>query len=130
MKDRIWKIIFSGLLILLVSPLLFAHHGTAASYDSSKTVTLTGTVTKFVWSNPHAYILFDVEDEKGDVVHWAAEGSSPGNWARLGWTKNTLKFGDEVTVSVHPSTAGTPVGVVTKVVTPDGKTLTRGNVND
>ena len=72
MKDRIWKIIFSGLLILLVSPLLFAHHGTAASYDSSKTVTLTGIVTKFVWSNPHAYILFDVEDEKGDVVHWAA----------------------------------------------------------
>ena len=130
MKNRMGNLIFSGLLMLSVSPLLLAHHGTAASYDSSKTVTLTGTVTKFVWSNPHAYILFDVEGEKGEVVHWAAEGSSPGNWARLGWTKNTLKFGDKVTISVHPSAAGTPVGVVTKVVTADGKTLTRGNVND
>ncbi len=116
--------------VLVLATSSLAHHGTGASYDSSKSVTLTGTVTKFVWSNPHAYILFDVEDEKGEVVHWAAEGSSPANWARQGWTKNTLKYGDKVTITVHPSTAGTSVGVVTKVVTPDGKTLNRGNVND
>ena len=105
--------------VLVLSTSSFAHHGTGASCDSSKSVTLTGTVTKFVWSNPHAYILFDVEDEKGEAVHWAAEGSSPANWARQCWTKNTLKYGDKVTITVHPSTAGTSVGVVTKVVTPD-----------
>jgi hypothetical protein len=115
---------------LLMPGAVFAHHGTAVSYDESKTITLTGVVTKFVWSNPHAHILFDVTDESGTVVHWAAEGSSPANWAKLGWNRATLKDGDKITITMHPSKAGTPVGVVTKVVTPDGKTLTRGNVTD
>ena len=106
-----------------------AHHGTS-NYDQGKTVTLSGVVTGFVWSNPHAHILFDIKDEKGETVHWAAEGSSPSNWARSGWTKSTLKAGDQITISMHPSKAGTNVGVVTKVVTADGKVLTRGNTTD
>ena len=115
---------------LLISAPLFAHHGTAISYDQDKEITLKGTVTQFVWSNPHAHILFDIKDEKGETVHWAAEGSSPSNWARSGWTKSTLKAGDQITISMHPSKAGTNVGVVTKVVTADGKVLTRGNTTD
>jgi len=115
---------------LLISVPLFAHHGTAISYDQDKEITLKGTVTQFVWSNPHAHILFDIKDEKGETVHWAAEGSSPSNWARSGWTKSTLKAGDQITISMHPSKAGTNVGVVTKVITADGKVLTRGNTTD
>ena len=115
---------------LLISAPLFAHHGTAISYDQDKEITLKGTVTQFVWSNPHAHILFDIKDEKGETVHWAAEGSSPSNWARSGWTRSTLKAGDQITISMHPSKAGTNVGVVTKVITADGKVLTRGNTTD
>jgi hypothetical protein len=115
---------------LLISAPLFAHHGTAISYDQDKEITLKGTVTQFVWSNPHAHILFDIKDEKGETVHWAAEGSSPSNWARSGWTRSTLKAGDQITISMHPSKAGTNVGVVTKVITADGKVLSRGNTTD
>jgi hypothetical protein len=106
------------LLFMLTVP-LFAHHGTGVSYDESKTLVLKGTVTDFFWSNPHAHILFDVKDQNGTVTNWAAEGSSPANWARQGWTKNTLKKGDVITITLHPSKAGTPVGVVVKVVLPD-----------
>ena len=115
---------------LLISAPLFAHHGTAISYDQDKEITLKGTVTQFVWSNPHAHILFDIKDENGATVHWAAEGSSPSNWARSGWSRSTLKAGDQITISMHPSKAGTNVGVVTKVITADGKVLVRGNTTD
>ena len=126
------RIAFSALVagLLMVCSPLFAHHGTSISYDESKEVTLTGTVTQFVWSNPHAHILFDVKDGSGNVVHWAAEGSSPTNWQRQGWTKSTVKAGDQITITVHPSKAGTNVGVVTKVVLPNGKVMARGNTTD
>ena len=114
----------------LINTPLFAHHGTAISYDQDKEITLKGTVTQFVWSNPHAHILFDIKDETGTTVHWAAEGSSPSNWARSGWSRSTLKAGDQITISMHPSKAGTNVGVVTKVITADGKVLSRGNTTD
>lgn len=91
---------------------LFAHHGTGASYDQSKSVTLTGVVTEFVYSNPHAQLYFDVKDSSGKVVHWGGELQSPGNLRRDGWNKTTFKAGDQVTLSVNPSRAGTPVGVV------------------
>jgi hypothetical protein len=116
--------------VVMIPITFFAHHGTSISYDMTKTVTLKGIVTEFVWKNPHSYILFDVKDEKGNVLKWAAEGSSPGNWSRIGWTKTTLKPGDPITITVNPSKAGTNVGVITKVVLPDGRVMTRGNVTD
>jgi hypothetical protein len=103
--------------------LLFAHHGTNISYDHARPVTLTGTVTEFVWQNPHTQIYFDVKDAKGAVVHWAGEMNSPGVLSRQeGWTKRTLKAGDEITITVFPAKAGTPVGVVNKLVL-NGKTI-------
>ena len=118
---------FAPVICILVWSSGFAHHGTSASYDASKTITVVGTVTEFVWSNPHAHILFDVKDETGSIVHWAAEGSSPTNWAKQGWRKDSLKAGDQITITMHPSKAGTPVGVVMKVVVSSGKELGRGN---
>ncbi len=108
-----------------VSVPLFAHHGTGASYDQSKTVTLTGVVTEFVYSNPHAQLYIDVKDNSGKVVHWGGELNSPGNLRRDGWSKTTFKPGDQVTLSVNPSKAGTPIGVVdrSKPVIVNGKEL-------
>ena len=119
------KSLFLAVAFLLVAMSAFAHHGTGASYDQNKLVTLTGTVTEFVFSNPHAQLFFDVKDNSGAVVHWGAELQSPGNLRRAGWSKTTFKPGDQVTLSVNPSKAGTPVGVLdrAKPIVVNGKPL-------
>lgn len=114
-----------GIAILAAAP-LFAHHGTNASYDMDKTITVTGTVTEFVWSNPHCQLYLDVKDADGKVVSWGAETNSPGNLKAAGWTRDIVKPGDKVTVVLHPSKAGTPVGVIQTLTLPDGKVLSRG----
>jgi hypothetical protein len=106
-----------GLLIALsialfaMSAQVLAHHGTG-TYDSTKSVTLSGVVTEFAFTNPHAAMFVDVKDENGKVVNWAIEMNSPGVLARAGWTKRMFKFGDQITISVRPSKAGTPVGLL------------------
>ena len=92
---------------------VFAHHGTG-TYDSTKSVTLSGTVTEFAFTNPHAALYFDVKDESGKVTNWAIEMNSPGVLARAGWTKKMFKFGDQITITVRPSKAGTPVGLINR----------------
>ena len=98
-------------LIVVASPIL-AHHGTNISYDHSKPATLNGTVTEFVWSNPHCQLYFDVKDASGKVTGWAGELNSPSVLGRQGWTKRQFKVGDQITITVFPSKAGTAVGVV------------------
>lgn len=112
--------------LVMVCGSMSAHHGTGASYDMEKTITLTGTVTEFVWSNPHTQIYFDVKDEKGNVVQWGAESNSPAQSREHGFTKDTIKPGDHVTITLCPSKAGTPRGVLTKLVLSDGRTLSTG----
>ena len=113
---------------LMVCGTLFAHHGTGISYDETKEVTLTGTVTGFRWNNPHAQLYFDVKDESGKVVPWAAELNSPGVLSREGWTRNKFKAGDVLTITVNPSKAGTPVGntVRSKPILVGGKEVVAG----
>ncbi len=106
-----------SLVILAVCIPLFAHHGTAASYNHTTQVTLKGTVTQFIWANPHAQLHFDVKDEKGNVVNWGGECQSPGVLARQGYKKNMFKPGDEVILTVYPSKVGSPVG---EVIMPKG----------
>lgn len=123
MKKHTWILLSTILAGLLVIVPMLAHHGTNISYDHSKTVTVTGAVTEFVWQNPHAQVYFDVKDEKGTIVHWAGEMNSPGVLSRQeGWTRKTLKPGDQVTVTMFPSKAGTPVGVVNKILA-NGKVI-------
>ena len=93
---------------------LLAHHGTSNYAATAQAITLTGTVTELVWANPHVYLLFDVKGENGAIVHWAGEMNSPGVLKNAGWTKNTLKPGDQVTVSVRPNKFGTPVGLLSR----------------
>lgn len=91
-----------------------AHHGTSNYETTAQTITLSGTVAEFVWANPHVYLLFDVKDEKGALVRWAGEMNSPGVLKAAGWTKNTLKAGDTVTVTLRPNKFGTPVGLLSR----------------
>ena len=114
--------------LLVACGTMWAHHGTNISYDSSKEITLTGTVTDFRWANPHVQLYFDVKDESGKAVAWAAELNSPGVLSREGWTRRYFKAGDVVTITVNPSKAGTPVGntVRSKPILVDGKELVPG----
>ena len=97
-----------------------AHHGSRISYDMTKMVTVEGVVTEFDWTNPHVYFLFDVTDDKGNVIHWAAETDPPSGMTRYGWNKNFLKPGDKVTVTVWQSKVGAPRGFLAKLVKADG----------
>ena len=109
--------------IVITSVTLFAHHGTGVAYETDKTVTLTGTVTEWIWTNPHCGLLFDVTDDKGNVEHWGAELGNPHQESGAGFSKNVFKFGDKVTVTGHPSRSGAPRMTLSKVVLPDGREL-------
>jgi Family of unknown function (DUF6152) len=93
------KLLVTLMLIAAVAaaPVL-AHHSFAAEYDAKKPVTLKGTVTKVDWRNPHVYFFIDVEDEAGKPTNWALEMGPPAGLQRAGWTKNTMKVGDDVVV--------------------------------
>ena len=86
-----------------------AHHSFAAEYDSNKQVTVKGVVNKVAWVNPHAYVYIDVKDENGKVTTWAFESLSPNALARQGWTRNSLKVGEEVTVNGYLAKDGKPL---------------------
>ena len=75
-----------------------AHHSFSAEYDSKKSVTLKGIVTKVEWMNPHVYFYVDVTDEAGNISNWSLEMGPPNGLERSGWTRNTMKVGDEVIV--------------------------------
>lgn len=107
---------------------LFAHHGTGVAYETDKLVTLKGTVTEWIWSNPHCGILFDVTDEQGNVVHWGAELGNPHMLSSAGFSKDVLKPGDKVTIIGHPSRSGAPRVEFRNMVLPDGRTLAMGGV--
>ena len=85
-------------LTLSITPVALAHHSFAAEYDAKKPVTLKGVVTKVEWMNPHVYFFVDVEDAKGETANWALEMGPPNGLQKSGWTRNTMKIGDEVTV--------------------------------
>lgn len=108
---------------MAISAPAFAHHGNSA-YDMSKTVAVKATVTKFEYSNPHAQVYYDVADDKGNVEHWVAETTNPAMLNRVGWSKETLKPGDQVVLFVNPNKVGAKVTFLQKVQFSDGKELT------
>ena len=118
------RMLFAGLFIAAAGSLASAHHGTNASYDPTKQVVLTGVVKQFVWANPHGQLHFDVTEPDGKVVTWGGELHSIALLRRSGWTRDTLKPGDTVTVRGNPSRAGTPYMVVQEV-TVNGKSYLR-----
>lgn len=94
-KPSLW--LLACFVAILAVPAV-AHHSFAAEYDSKKPVSIKGVVTKVDWTNPHVYFYIDVEDEHGKVTNWGMEMGPPNGLQRSGWTRNTMKIGDEVTV--------------------------------
>lgn len=102
---------FIGALLLLIAVIpAFAHHGTAG-YDLEKIVTLKGTVADFEWTNPHAVVRIMAKNDKGENEEWTIELGAPGIMARSGWSKNSMKPGDEVIAETHPAKNGAPSGL-------------------
>src|SRR5579859_2234509 len=126
MKKWLVKSSLMAVALLMISVSLFAHHGNAA-YDN-RTVTVKGTITAWVWTNPHTFLKFDAKDDKGNVVHWLGEWNAPSTLVNFGITAKSFKVGEEVTVTMRGmAKSGEPVGRVTKVVLPDGQELSMGD---
>jgi hypothetical protein len=115
---------FAAASLIAANPLL-AHHGNAA-FDSKNRLLLKGTVTDWFWANPHCILQFDVKDDAGQAVHWAAEASNPADMVNRGWTKVSLKPGDQVTVTLEPAKNGRPIGRILEVVFPNGQKMKGG----
>jgi uncharacterized protein DUF6152 len=115
----IWMILAPAILAVPVT--LFAHHGSAI-YDESKTVTVKGVVTDWLWANPHCLLEFDAKDDKGNSVHWTAEVSNPPDMINRGWSRKMFKAGDDVTITMIVAKNGEPVGRIARV-TLNGKTF-------
>jgi Family of unknown function (DUF6152) len=108
--------------ILLVSVPAFAHHSSAA-FDTDHLITLKGTVTNFEWTNPHTFIYLDVKNANGSVEPWRVEGNSPNMLTRVGWTRNIIKAGDQLTVTGAPARNGAKVMRLDSITLESGQKL-------
>jgi hypothetical protein len=120
-------ILIAGVGVLITGLPAMAHHSFAAEYDSSKPVTLKGTVTKVEWTNPHARFYVDVKDENGKVTNWNLELASPNVLTRNGWTRHSLKEGDQITVQGAQAKDGANLANARSVVLADGKKVFAGS---
>ena len=125
MTQNRWGL-FAGIVgaALLALP-LYAHHA-GSLYDREHPVTMTGTVTKYLFTNPHVAIHYEVKDEAGNVEQWVAESAPPQRLYRAGWNTKTLKPGDQITITGGPSKDGRKYMSVKKLVGPDWQSLTQG----
>jgi len=106
-----FAIVVAGIALLASVSGVKAHHSFSAEFDASKPFKMTGQVTKVEWMNPHTFFYIDVTDEKtGKVTNWAMEMGSPNGLMRAGWTRNTMKIGDKVTVEGSLAKDGSPTG--------------------
>jgi len=116
-------LLLAGALMMVASPAR-AHHSITAEFDTTKTVTFTGTVKKVEWSNPHIYTQVEVKNPDGSMVVYRVEGGPPNALYRQGWRKDTLKVGDVVTVTGNKAKIATSMNIGQAVMkTADGKTL-------
>ena len=114
----------------LLASSAFAHHSFDAEYDSKKPVQLTGTVTKIEWTNPHARFYVDVKGEAGKLTNWNLELGSPLFLRRLGWQRDSLKIGDQVTVEGYLAKDGSKMANARKVTLADGRKVFAGSSAD
>src|SRR5262247_263106 len=122
MKYRLFGFVVAAASLLVVTARLDAHHG-GASFDTSKEITLAGTVTEWIWANPHCFLKFDAKDDTGTVRNWVVETGNPTDISRSGYARLSFKPGDKVTVTLQPVKSGAPVGRIRSVLLPNGQKL-------
>jgi len=120
----------AGFGLLAATLPLLAHHSFAAEFDSTKGISLQGVVTKLDWMNPHIWIYLDTKDDSGTVAHWQCEGGPPNTLTRNGWTKDSLKTGDQVNVEGFRSKDGSNTCNARSVKLPSGKSVFAGSAED
>ena len=104
-----------------------AHHSFAAEFDASKQVTLTGSVTRVEWQNPHIWVYLDVKDQQGRVQPWQCEGGAPNTLTRNGWSKDSLRYGDQVTIDGSLAKDGSKTCNIRLAKLPDGRSVFAGS---
>ena len=109
-----------SLIILSAASTVLGHHSFAV-YDHTRTLSLKGTVTRFQWSNPHAYLEIDVREADGTTKHYTLEGTSINMMQRTGWRSNMIKAGDQVKAVMAPLLSGEPAGLLLEVTLPNGE---------
>ena len=108
--------------VVAMSGIVWAHHGTAA-FDTNQMVTVKGTVTDFIYLNPHVQVHFQSKNAKGEMEAWQGELTAPNKLNRAGWTKSTLKPGDQITVRGYQLKSGAHTLWIRKLIGPDGNSL-------
>ena len=121
------RVVIVAVLSAASAQTLSAHHSFAAEFDSNKPVSLTGAVTKLEWQNPHIWLYLDVKDEQGAAQHWQCEGGAPNTLTRNGWSKDSLKPNDQVTVDGWLAKDGSKTCNVRSVKLPDGRSVLAGS---
>jgi Family of unknown function (DUF6152) len=132
LKGKFQSIVVLTIAISTFSLPLLAHHGNAV-YDDTKAITLKGTVTQWVWANPHCILHLDVTDDSGQVASWIVETENPTSMFNIGWSKTSFKPGDQVTVTALQVKNGKPIGRIVDALLPGGQKLigkARLNLND
>ena len=124
MRSKLALIMLLTVDLLAASCPLLAHHG-AASFENSKTVTIEGTVTEFIWTNPHVHLKVDAKDENGNIQNWVLEAQSVVNQANAGWTKTMFKPGDHVLIDATPAKGDRLVGIFKGRIVINGREFKR-----
>ena len=120
----------AGLFLMTCAANMFAHHAFSAEFDREKSFTVTGTVSKVEWTNPHIWIYVDVKDDSGKVTSWGFQGGPPSYLTRAGWKKTDLKIGETITMQGFKAKDGSNLAAGGRATLPDGRKIFAGTADD